>query len=79
MTNLRIRVDQQSFFKRKFKDDVFECLHGLHDFKKLRRGVLWLHKKYVKEEIRSGAADSDIHREYANRRKYLENSVNYLR
>jgi hypothetical protein len=41
-----------------------------------------LHKKYVKEELKNdlqGGGDFDIHREYANRRKYLENSINYLR
>ena len=79
VTNLKIRIDAQYIFKKRFKDDVYDCLHGLHDFKKLRRGVIRLHKKYVKEELKNDAGDTDIHREYANRRKYLENSINYLR
>lgn len=65
--------------KRRFKDDLFECLAGLHDFKRLRRGIIRLHKKYVREEVKGEANDPDVHREYANRRKYLENSINYLR
>lgn len=51
----------------------------MHDFKRLRKGTVRLHKKYVKLEIKNEAGDTDIHREYANRRKYLENSINYLR
>jgi hypothetical protein len=33
----------------------------------------------VKEELKNDSGDFDVHREYANRRKYLENSINYLR
>ena len=79
VTNLRIRIDMQTMFKKKFKDDVFDVLHGFGDFKKLRKGIIKLHKKYVKEELKNESGDFDIHREYANRRKYLENSINYLR
>ena len=79
MTNLRIRIDSQAAFKKRFKDDVFDCLHGMGDYKRLRKGVIRLHKKYVKEELKNDAGDTDIHREYANRRKYLENSINYMR
>jgi len=58
---------------------VFECLHHITDFKKLKAGVIRLHKKYVKEEVKNEAGDTDLHREYANKRRYLENNVNYLR
>ena len=58
---------------------MFECLHHITDFKKLKAGVIRLHKKYVKEEVKNEAGDTDLHREYANKRRYLENNVNYLR
>jgi hypothetical protein len=45
----------------------------------LKKGVIRLHKKYVKEEIKNEQGDTDLHREYANKRRYLENNVNYLR
>lgn len=77
--NLRIKLDEQQSFKKKFKDDVFDCLHHITDFKKLKAGVIRLHKKYVKEEVKNEAGDTDLHREYASRRRYLENNVNYLR
>ena len=77
--NLRQHLDEQESYKKKFKDDVFECLHHITDFKKLKAGVIRLHKKYVKEEVKNEAGDTDLHREYANKRKYLENNVNYLR
>ena len=77
--NLRTKLDEQQSFKKKFKDDVFECLHHITDFKKLKAGVIRLHKKYVKEEVKNEAGDTDLHREYASKRRYLENNVNYLR
>jgi cation diffusion facilitator CzcD-associated flavoprotein CzcO len=79
VTHLRENLDDQEGFKKKFKDDVFECLHHIADFKKLKKGVIRLHKKYVKEEVKNEQGDTDLHREYANKRKYLENNVNYLR
>ena len=79
VTSQRERMDLQAAFRKRFTDDVFECLHGIGDYKKLRRGVVRLHKKYVKEELKNDAGDTDVHREYANKRKYLENSINYLR
>lgn len=79
VTHLREQLDEQEGFKKKFKDDVFECLHHIADFKKLKKGVIRLHKKYVKEEVKNEQGDTDLHREYANKRKYLENNVNYLR
>lgn len=76
---LRMQLDDQENYKRKFKDDVFEVLHHITDFKKLKAGVIRLHKKYVLEEVKNEAGDGDLHREYANKRRYLENNVNYLR
>ena len=71
----------QEAYKKKFKDDVYECLHNITDFKKLKAGVIRLYKKYVNEEVKNKneAGDSDMHREYANKRKYLENNIKYLR
>jgi len=77
--NLRTKLDEQQSFKKKFKDDVFDCLHHITDFKKLKAGVIRLHKKYVKEEVKNEGGDTDLHREYASQRRYLENNVNYLR
>ena len=77
--NLRKTLDEQENYKKKFKDDVFECLHHITDFKKLKAGVIRLHKKYVKEEVKNQAGDTNLHLEYRNQRRYLENNVNYLR
>lgn len=79
VTNLRIRLDQQAYTKKKFTDDIFECMHTVNNYAKMKKSVVRLHKKYVKDELKNEAGDTDIHREFANRRKYLENSINYLR
>ena len=79
VTNLRIKLDSQTFFKKKFKDDVFECMPGLGNHIKIKKSIIRLHTKYVKDELRNETGDTDVHREFSNRRKYLENSINYLR
>ena len=53
VTNLRLQLEEQESYMKKFKDDVFECLHHIADFKKLKKGVIRLHKKYVKEEVKN--------------------------
>jgi len=58
---------------------VFECLHHITDYKKLKQGVIRLHKKYVLEEVKNESGDTDLHKEYAQKRRFLENNVNYLR
>jgi len=76
---LRQNLDEQEGYKKKFKEDVYDCLHTITDFKKLKKCVIRLHKKYVKEELKNESGDTDMHREYGSKRKYLENNVNYLR
>lgn len=51
--NLRQNLDEQESYKKKFKDDVYETLHHIADYKKLKKGVIRLHKKYVKEELKN--------------------------
>lgn len=63
----------------KFKDDVYDCLHHTTDYKKLKAGVIRLFKVHVKEEVRDDAADSDMHRDYRQKRNHLEQNVNYLK
>lgn len=69
---LRENLDQQEAYKKTFKDDVFECLHHITDFKKLKAGVIRLHKKYVKEEMKREGGDTDLNQQYSQKRKYLE-------
>lgn len=77
--DLRQKLDEQEAYKKKFKDDVYECLHHTTDYKKLKAGVIRLHKIYVKEEERDEHGDTDMHREYQQRRNHLERNVNYLK
>ena len=53
MQNLRASLDEQEAYKKKFKDDVFEVLQYIAEYKKLKKGVIRLHKKYVKEELKN--------------------------
>ena len=76
---LKENLDQQESYKKQFKDDVFEVLHHITDFKKLKAGVIRLHKKYVKEEMKREGGDTDLNQQYSQKRKFLEQNVNYLR
>jgi hypothetical protein len=77
---LRETLDEQEQYKKQFKDDVFDCLHSITDFKKLKAGVIRLHKKYVKEELnRKDGGDTDLNHVYSQQRKWLENQCNYLK
>lgn len=40
----------QDHFVRGFKDDIFECLQKIGDYKKLKKSVVKLHAVYVKNE-----------------------------
>ncbi len=53
VTNLRQQLDEQEGYKKKFKDDVFDCIQHKGDYKKLKKGAIRLHKKYVKEEVKN--------------------------
>ena len=78
--NLRQVLDDQEAYKKKFKDDVFDCLHHITDYKKLKAGVIRLHKIHVKDEGgKNEGADTDIHRDHALKRRWLEQNVNYLK
>ena len=43
-------LDLQEMQKKRFKDDVFEVVQHIHDYKKLKKGVIRLYKSYVLEE-----------------------------
>lgn len=41
--------------------------------------MIRLHKKYVKEEMKREGGDTDLNQQYSQKRKFLEQNVNYLR
>lgn len=77
--HLKEKLDEQEAYQKKFKDDVYEVLFHVNDYKKLKAGVIRLHKKYVLEEIKNEQGDNDLNKEYGNKRKHLEKNVTYLR
>jgi len=53
-------LDDQEGEKKKFKDEVYETLQHIGDFKKLKKGVIALYKQYVLEEgIKNKSSDSE--------------------
>lgn len=65
---------------KQFKDDIFQCLHYIADYKKLKRNVIQLHKVYVKEEhSKNEKDDKSIVEDFSARRKHLEKNLEHLR
>lgn len=77
---MRNVLEQQEGEKKRFVDDVNEmCNTCLADFKKLKRGVIGLHKTWVLCESREGRIEKESVREFAQNRRHFENSVKCLK
>ena len=51
----------------------------INNYKDLKSAIVGLHKTYVLEETRKDKGEKDLQKEYAENRRHLEKSVNYLR
>jgi len=61
-------------------DDVFEVLLHVDNYKKLKKGLVRLYKKYVKEEEKKKDADKNGNSNtQSSDRKYLESKIDYLK
>lgn len=78
--NLRKKIEQQNTLKRQFKDDIYDMLQNINDYKNLKKSIVRMYKKYVATKDLSIAAksggDSDQHKESTKQREYLEESLN---
>lgn len=70
-------INLQDQEKKEFIDDVYETLLNIEDYKRLKKGMVSLYKKYVLEE------DKNIKKASTNSQKgnrdYLEQKVEYLK
>ena len=75
------KLDIQEYSKKKFKDDVFEVVQHITDYKKLKRGVIRLYKTWVKEESNSKKAETSIDKnaEPTGERHVYELHITYYR
>lgn len=77
---MRNILERQEGEKKSFKDDVNEmCNTCLADFKKLKRGVIGLHRMWVLGESKEGRVEKDSIRAYETNRRHFENSVKCLK
>jgi len=75
---MKTRMDQDQQM-RKFKDEVFECLHHITDFKKLKKSCVRLYKTHVLNEGTKGDSGDTEQKQIKIIRQHLEKSVNHLR
>ena len=55
-------------------------MHHISDYKKLKKGIIRLHKMYVlQEHTKNEKGDTDMHIEQTSKRKYLEGNLYSLR
>ena len=51
MEDTKVKIKQQDAYKKAFKDDLYDVLNlYLNDYKKLKKGIVRLHKVYVQCE-----------------------------
>jgi WD40 repeat protein len=61
------------------KDGIYESVQYIQDYKKLKESILNVYQRYVRSDARPQEVDTDIHKEYEQQRKYLENNVSSLK
>lgn len=65
---------------KSFKDDLYECLNShLNDYKKLKRGIVRLHKVYVQDEGTESKQSDDQHSKLKNNRESMEKNLQFMR
>lgn len=78
--DIREKILTQEGYMKQFKDDIFQCLHYIGDYKKLKRNVIQLHKVYVKEEhSKNEKDDKSVVEDFSARRTHLEKQLEHLR
>eukprot|EP00357_Protocruzia_adherens_P031581 CAMPEP_0115039386 /NCGR_PEP_ID=MMETSP0216-20121206/43998_1 /TAXON_ID=223996 /ORGANISM="Protocruzia adherens, Strain Boccale" /LENGTH=1374 /DNA_ID=CAMNT_0002420017 /DNA_START=19 /DNA_END=4143 /DNA_ORIENTATION=- len=75
INKLKQKMREDGNVIKKQRDDIYEAAQYLEDFKSLKSGILKLYHKYVQKDGAQLEVDFDIQKEYANQRKYLENTV----
>ena len=74
-----VRLEVQEKYIKKFCDDLYDSMKWINNYKELKSTIIGLHKTYVLEETRKDKGEKDLQKEYAENRRHLEKSVNYLR
>lgn len=69
ITGQRTRLREQEIYIRRFKDDVYESVQHIQDFRRLKEAMLKLFRKYVHEESKAVELDASIQKEYKNQKK----------
>lgn len=78
--SLQKTINQQETDKKEFVDDVYDTLLQIEDYKKLKRGLVALYKKYVlaEDKGKSKAGASGAAGELASR-NHLESQIETIK
>ena len=79
--HIQDKINFQVEYMKQFKDDVYDTLNNhLGDYKKLKKGIVKLHKVYVKEEVNHNETnEADATHQHNNQRRYLEKNLEHNR
>ena len=75
---MKQRMDQDGQM-RKVKEEVFECLHHITDFKKLKKSCVRLYKTHVLNEGKKGGDGDNEQKQIKIFRGHLEREIDHLR
>ena len=73
------KLDMQLLQKKRFKDDVFDVVQHIQDYKKLKKGVIRLYKTWVKEENNRKKAKVDTNEAQTGERYTHETHITHYR
>ena len=81
MKKIQDKISKQDEIKSQFKDDVYDTLNNhLGDYKKLKKGIVKLHKVYVKDEVNHNESnEADATNQHRTNREYLERTLEHNR
>ena len=79
--SLQKNINQQECDRKEFVDDVYDTLLQIEDYKKLKKGMVRLYKKYVLEEDKSAKKQSGASSAAgaSANRDHLEQQIEYLK
>lgn len=75
----RSRLSGQQSLLATFQSELHEVVQSIQNPSELRQGISELYKRHVKSSMAREEADSDIAKEYARQKEYLERSIDALK
>ena len=80
MKKLKQTLEVQESEKKEFKEDVFQALQSIGEYKRLKKSCVNLYKKHSRgEKHTEGGTGADIAKEFAGKVKWQEDKLSIIK